>query len=72
MPTEQLSRNKPTATERERAMEITKPLTPRSEMRRSAYGALGISLANLNSEGRCVQGKCFYALGHKGPHAGGN
>ena len=65
--TEQLTRSKPTASERDRAMDITRPLTPRSEMRRSSYGSLEMSLQT--SPGLCRGGrKCVKRDGHNGTH----
>ena len=59
-----------TSDKQDQAYDLAQPLTPKSERSRASYGALGISLANLSPDNRCVEGKCFYAAGHAGPHAG--
>ena len=47
----------------DRAMEIGRPLTPRSEMSRSSRGHL---LMGVSVTGLCPEGKCFRREGHDG------
>ena len=45
------------------AMEMARPLTPKSERRRSSYGSLEMSLQTL--DGLCTKGrKCVFKDGH--------
>jgi len=52
------------AYERERAMEMAKPLTPRAERPRVTWGSLIGSVQTVR--GLCPQGKCFKQQGHEG------
>jgi hypothetical protein len=50
--------------DREKAMEIGKPLTPKSERGRSTYGSLQASLQTI--KGLCLSIKCIKREGHAG------
>ena len=48
----------------EKAMEIAKPLTPKSERGRSTYGSLLTSMQTV--QGLCPERKCIKREGHSG------
>jgi hypothetical protein len=52
--------------EADRLKQEAKPLTPRREMRRSAWGSLISSLQTV--PGLCPASKCFRKEGHDGDH----
>ena len=49
---------------REEAMAMAKPLTPKSERRRRAWGSLMVSMQTI--KGLCAESKCFRREGHDG------
>jgi hypothetical protein len=49
---------------REKAMDLSKPLTPKSERPRRTYGSLSMSLQSL--KGACAERKCVKRAGHAG------
>ena len=54
----------PSKDSREKAMEIGKPLTPKSERQRSTYGSMVSSLQTVR--GLCPERKCIKREGHAG------
>jgi len=56
--------SKPDAETRDRAMEMGKPLTPKSERGRSTYGSMLSSLQTV--KGLCPSTKCIKREGHAG------
>ena len=54
----------PSTESREKAMEIAKPLTPKSERGRSTYGSMLSSLQTV--KGLCPSIKCIKREGHAG------
>lgn len=54
----------PSKVNRERAMEMAKPLTPRSERPRKAWGSLAVSLQTVG--GLCAQPRCVRKDKHGG------
>ena len=48
---------------REKAMDLSKPLTPKSERQRSTYGSMSMSLQT--SPGLCHERKCIKHEGHR-------
>lgn len=56
----------PRKEDREKAMEMTKPLTPRSERPRRTWGSLAVSMQTVG--GLCALGKCLKKDGHGSGH----
>ena len=54
----------PRKEDREKAMELTKPLTPRSERPRRTWGSLAVSVQMVR--GLCEYGRCIRRMGHAG------
>ena len=54
----------PSKENRERAMEMGKPLTPRSERPRKTWGSLMVSMQTVG--GLCVNNKCVRRGAHEG------
>lgn len=55
-----------TSDDRDKAMELAKPLTPRSERPRKSWGSL---LVQIPTKGLCsVEAKCLRRAGHGGTH----
>jgi hypothetical protein len=47
---------------REKAMDISRPYTPRSERPRSTYGSLQMQ---ISARGKCTKPKCLLNAGHR-------
>lgn len=62
--TESLTQVKPTKEERERSMEMARPVTPKSERPRKTWGSLAVSVQTVR--GLCLSAKCVRKENHDG------